>query len=531
MTGGALRVVDSETPGNALRIPPHNYEAERALLGAIMMNNRAFERVSDFLMPEHFADPVNGRLYQLTCELIAQGRQANPVTLRSYVQNDDVLKEPGVKYLATLAAGAVTVINAAEYGRLVYDLFLRRELIDLGESIVNKAFDATPDESAVAQIEEAETSLFNLAEGGAIEGGLEDLDVALDGAMQQAEAAHRRDGELVGLTTGLRDLDDKLAGLHPSDLIILAGRPSMGKTALATRICWSAAEYLKAPKRPEDRGKSVALFSLEMSKAQIGARMLAERAGLNNHSIRAGRLANEDFAKLMQARRDLAGLPLKIDDTPASTVGAIRTRARRLARKKQADAESGLGLIVIDYLQLISAQGRERPENRVQEISAMTRGLKALAKELNVPVIALSQLSRAVENREDKRPQLADLRESGTIEQDSDVVMFVYREQYYLERAEPSRRADESQEHFSDRHTKWHHRLGEVHNVAEIIVGKNRHGPIATVKAQFDGATTAFSDLETVHAPESVSRESGAGGPPPGHPAAEQFSMTWEDER
>jgi len=503
-----LRITDpAESAGNALRTPPHNYEAERARLGAILMNNRAFERVQEFLRADHFADPVNGRIYESCAKLIEQGHQANVVTLKTYLERDDlVVSAGGMKYLASLVAGAVTVINSAEYGKLVYDLYLRRELIDLGENIVNKAFDATVDESAMSQIEDSEQVLFNLASEGTLEGGFQNFSNVLVTAVNLAEAAHRREGALAGVTSGLLDLDKKLGGLHPSDLIILAGRPSMGKTSLATTIAFNAAHYYRTTDRADDRGKHVAFFSLEMSAEQLATRILAERSKINSHLIRTGGLSNDDFSRLVVASQEVNELPLYIDDTPAVTVSTIRTRCRRLARQnKSADGGSGLGLIVIDYLQLIAPSRSERAENRVQEISVMTRGLKALAKELHVPVIALSQLSRAVEQREDKRPQLSDLRESGTIEQDSDVVMFVYREQYYLERGEPSQRPEESSEKFAERHTKWQERCEQAHNIAEVIVAKQRHGPIGTVRVYFDPNYTHFSDLvDQSHLPPPI---------------------------
>ncbi len=504
-----LRITEPADPaGNGLRTPPHNYEAERALLGAVLMNNRAFERVSEFLTPEHFADPANGRIYQACAKLIEQGQLANPVTLKTYLERDDLVNAAGgMKYIAALLSGAVTTINAKDYGRLVYDLFLRRELIAIGEDMVNEAFDSRPDETANDQIEGSEQRLFELASSGTADGGFKTFGKALTDAVNLADAAHRRDGALAGVTTGLRDLDNKLGGFHPSDLIILAGRPSMGKTALATAIAFNAAHYFKTTDRAEDRGKQVAFFSLEMSAEQLATRILAEQAAINSHSIRTGGMSNEEFTRLVAAAQTLEDLPLNIDDTPAVTVSTIRTRCRRLARKRNPGQEAGggLGLIVIDYLQLIASPRSERSENRVQEISAITRGLKALAKELNVPVLALSQLSRAVEQREDKRPQLSDLRESGTIEQDSDVVMFVYREEYYLDRAEPSQRPEEDQAKFSDRHLKWQERLAAVRNLAEAIVAKQRHGPIGIVTLHFEGTFTRFSDyIGPDHLPESL---------------------------
>jgi replicative DNA helicase len=502
----ALRAAETQDAGpGLLRTPPHNAEAERALLGAILLNNRAFERVSDYLLPEHFSDPANARIYAALIKLIEQGHQANPVTLKTYLERDElVIAAGGMKYLAGLANSVVTVINAADYGKLIYDLFLRRELIDLGEEMVNGAFDAQIGETAHDQIETSEQRLFDLASSGHTEGGFKTFGVALRDAIAMAEAAHRREGALAGVTTGLMDLDKKLGGLHPSDLVILAGRPSMGKTALATTIAYNAARYYRTTDRAEDRGKHVAFFSLEMSAEQLANRILAERARINSHDIRTGKLSNDDFDRLVHASGELNDLPLDIDDTPAVTVSAIRTRCRRLARQAKA-GESGLGLIVIDYLQLIAPSRTERTENRVQEISAITRGLKALAKDLKVPVLALSQLSRAVEQREDKRPQLADLRESGTIEQDSDVVMFVFREQYYLERAEPAPKADESEDKFHDRHAKWQERCEQAHNIAEVIVAKQRHGPIGTVKLHFEADFTHFSDhVDSAFLPEQV---------------------------
>jgi replicative DNA helicase len=496
----------ADNAGDILRTPPHNYEAERALLGAILMNNRAFERVSEFLAHDHFADPVNGRIYQACAKLIEQGHQANPVTLKTYLERDDlIIAAGGIKYLASLAAAAVTIINAGDYGKLIYDLFLRRELIALGENMVNDAFESQPDESAMDQIEGSEQRLFNLASTNAAEGGFQSFESALGTAINLAEAAHRREGALAGVTTGLRDLDRKLGGLHASDLLILAGRPSMGKTALATTMAFNAARYYRTTENAEDKGKLVAFFSLEMSAEQLATRILAERSKINSHLIRTGGLSNDDFSRLVTASQELGDLPLYIDDTPAVTVSAIRTRCRRLARQNKTADHHGLGLIVIDYLQLIAPARGERSENRVQEISAITRGLKALAKDLGVPVMALSQLSRAVEQREDKRPQLSDLRESGTIEQDSDVVMFVFREQYYLERGEPSQKPDETSERFHERHIKWQERCELAHNIAEVLVAKQRHGPIGTVKLHFEADFTHFSDhIDDSQLPEQI---------------------------
>jgi replicative DNA helicase len=484
------------TESSAIRVPPHNFEAEQALLGAILLSNRAYERVSEFLRPEHFADPVHGRIFATCGKLIERGQMANPVTLKTYFESDGGLAEiGGIPYLAQLANAVVSVINAEDYGKLVFDLHLRRELIGLGEDMVNTAFAADLDSSATDQIGTAEAKLYDLATTGQTEGGFEAFNTVLVAAVAAAEAAHKRQGKLSGVPTGLVDIDSKLGGLHESDLLILAGRPSMGKTALATNIAFNAASAYREEIDSLGRKKAVdgaitAFFSLEMSAEQLATRILAEQAEIASHKIRQGELANDEFERLVIAAQNLHKLPLFIDDTPALSISAVRTRARRLKR------QHGLGLIVIDYLQLLRGSGATS-ESRVQEVSEITRGLKALAKELSVPVIALSQLSRAVESREDKRPQLSDLRESGSIEQDADVVMFVFREQYYLERAEPGRRPDEAEDKFNDRHARWQQRCEEVWNTAEVIVAKQRHGPVGTVRLSFRGEFTKFGNLAT----------------------------------
>jgi replicative DNA helicase len=493
----------AEDKPQRFRAPPANPEAEQALLGAILTNNKAFERVSEFLESKHFSDPVHAKIYESIAKLLERGQLASPVTLKSYLESDGQLAEVGgAQYLAALARSAVTIINAHDYGQLIHDLYLRRQLIGLGEDMVNEAFAPDLDESAADQIEKAEQNLFELASAGSSEGGFQDFNRAMTEAIRLAEAANQREGKLSGVPTGLVDMDHKLGGLHPSDLIILAGRPSMGKTALATNISFNAAKAYREVidefgKKKVADGAVVAFFSLEMSAEQLATRILSEQTGIPSHKIRQGELSAEDFTALVAASQELQRLKLFIDDTPALTVSAVRTRARRLARTQ------GLGMIVIDYLQLLRASAGSKQENRVQEISDITRNLKALAKELNVPVLALSQLSRAVEQREDKRPQLADLRESGSIEQDADVVMFVFREQYYLERAEPTRRPDESEDKFNDRHDRYVKRLEEVWNTAEAIIAKQRHGPIGTVRLFFDGNITKFGDLaQSDHVPE-----------------------------
>ena len=487
-----------------LRIPPYNTEAEQALLGAMLINNSAYLRVSEFLQPEHFGNAVHGRIFGAIGKLLDRGQIANPVTLKNLFDQDGALTEiGGAQYLARLAGAAVTIINAEDYGRAVHDLYLRRELITVGEEVVNDAFRQDLDDPASEQIERAEKKLFDLATTGEVEGGFRAFGAALTSAIDNAEAAFKRNGKTVGVATGFVDLDRKLGGLHPSDLIVLAGRPSMGKTALATNIAFFAAKNYRPPPAPEVRktaedGAVVGFFSLEMSAEQLATRILAEESGVSSDRIRRGDVSHEDFDKFVQASQRLAAVKLFIDDTPALSVGAVRTRARRLMR------QHGLGLIVVDYLQLLRPSSQARAQdNRVQEISEITRGLKALAKELDVPVLALSQLSRAVEQREDKRPMLADLRESGSIEQDADVVMFIFREEYYLSR-EPSRRPDEAETKFSERYQEWRDRLEKVHGLGEIIIAKQRHGPIGTIKLHFDAETTKFDNhMASDHLPNS----------------------------
>ncbi len=470
------------------RVPPHNYEAEQALLGALLANNEVYNRVSEYLRAEHFADALHGRIYEAIGKLVLRGQIANPVTLKNLFDQDGALAEiGGAQYLVQLAQAVVTVINAEDYGRAIHDLFLRRQLISVGEDIVNESYTYDPDVSAVDQIERSEMRLFNLAEGGQVDGGPKKFNDVLKSALDMAEAAYKRDGHVTGVTTGLRDLDRRLGGLQKSDLVILAGRPSMGKTALATNIGFNAAN---AEKDKETGTKHrVAFFSLEMSAEQLAHRVMAEESGISSDRIRRGEVKSDEFSKIVEAAQRMSNVQFFIDDTPALTVPALRTRARRLKR------QFGLDLIIVDYLQLMRSASAKGSENRVQEISEITRGLKAVAKELEVPVVALSQLSRAVENREDKRPQLADLRESGSIEQDADVVMFVYREQYYHERAEPKQRTDESDDAFFKRTEDWKARGERVHNLADVIIAKQRHGPVGTIVLQFDGAITRFSDL------------------------------------
>ena len=483
---------------------PHNDEAEQALLGALLVNNEKIHIVSGFLLAEQFYQPIHGRIYDAVLKLVERGQMANPVTLKHYFENDDALTDiGGAQYLARLAGSTVTIINAEDYARTVHDLALRRSLISLGEEVVNDAFDYKIDVPATDQIETAEQRLFNLAEAGQAEGGFRPLSDSLTGAITMMEGAYKGDSGVSGISTGLSALDDLLGGLHPSDLLILAGRPSMGKTALATNIAFQAAlNYRVEPdENGEDKrvdGAVVGFFSLEMSAEQLASRLLSEETGISSHRLRRGDISKDDFHKVVEASRRLAKAPFFIDDTPALSVAALRTRARRLLRTQK------LSLIVVDYLQLVRPSGTTKNDNRVQEIGEITQGLKALAKDLNVPVLALSQLSRAVEQREDKRPQLSDLRESGSIEQDSDVVMFIFREEYYLERSEPIRRADEADERFIERYERWKNRLQEVAGIAELFIAKQRHGPIGGLKLQFTSETTKFSTLDSHHGGEDA---------------------------
>jgi replicative DNA helicase len=458
------------------RVAPHSREAEQALLGALLLNNQAYEKVSDFLRGDHFADGVHGRIYKAIQTLVDRGQIADPITLKGYFdQDNDLDSVEGGEYLATLAGSVITVINTEEYGRIIYDLYLRRQLIVLGEDMVNDAHQYDLNCAATGQIESAEQKLFDLATTGQSQRSFYSFATALTQAIETARIAFKRDSHVVGVTTGLLDMDRWLGGLHPSDLVILAGRPSMGKTALATNIAFNAANS-------QQSGGRVAFFSLEMSAEQLAMRLLAQESGVPSDRIRRGEISQDDFPTFVDVSRRLQNLPLFIDDTPGLSVSALRTRARRLKR------QGGLDLIVIDYLQLLQGgESSRRQENRVQEISEITRSLKGLAKELNVPVVALSQLSRAVEQRDDKRPQLADLRESGSIEQDADVVMFVFREEYYESRREPAEG--------TEKHREWQQRMADVYNVAEVIIAKQRHGPVGTVRLFYEGRLTKFGNL------------------------------------
>ncbi|MFN3826187.1 MAG: replicative DNA helicase [Micavibrio sp.] len=470
----------------AYRVMPHNIEAEQGLLGALLVDNRVMERVGDTLKSHHFFHPAHQRIFAAIQKLIDRGQTASPVTLKGYFEQDqDLAQVGGAEYLAELAASVISIINAEDYARTVQELHMRRELILVGEDVVNESFQQKLDEEPLKVLQKAEGRLYELAQTGDTKGGFVSILDSVKVSIQIAEKAFHTDGHVTGVTTGLRDMDEKLGGLHPSDLLILAGRPSMGKTALAVNLAYNAAQAYADSGGKE--GGRVGFFSLEMSSDQLATRILADLSGVSGDAIRKGNFKEDDFRRFAQAAQKLSSVPLYIDDTPALSISAVRSRARRLQRTH------GLDMLVIDYLQLLTGTGsRQSSENRVLEISEITRGLKAIAKELAIPVLALSQLSRAVEQREDKRPMLSDLRESGSIEQDADVVMFVYREEYYLSRSEPS--MDEA-----DKYTKWQEKMGRAHNVAEAIIAKQRHGPIGTVRMYFEPNLTRFSDLDQTH--------------------------------
>lgn len=463
---------------------PHSIEAEQQLLGAILTNNDIFDRVASVITSDHFYDPVHARIYEVASARIAKNNLASPVTLKAFLEDDEGLKElGGPAYLARLAGAAISAFAARDYAQMIYDMAIRRELIGLGDNISTKARKADVKLEPKEQIVEAEQALYKLSEQGQTEKGFVSFLKAVTEAVNTANAAYQREGGLAGISTGLIDLDKKLGGLHPSDLLILAGRPSMGKTSLATNIAFNVAKAYKKGTKPDGsegavEGGVVGFYSLEMSAEQLAARILSEAAEIPSEQIRKGDMTETEFRRFVEAAKSLEACPLFIDDTPALPIAQLAARARRLKRTH------GLDVLIIDYLQLC----RGTADNRVQEIAEISMGMKAIAKELNIPVIALSQLSRTVESRDDKRPQLSDLRESGSIEQDADVVMFVFREEYYAEREKPSDdRLDEM--------AAWQERMERLHGRAEVILGKQRHGPIGTVDLSFEGRFTRFGNL------------------------------------
>jgi replicative DNA helicase len=455
---------------------PNNIEAEQSVIGSILVTNEIFDEISTIISSTNFYDPMHQKIYNAMESLIYKGMLANPITLKNYFEDEkDELDVP--EYLVKITKFSTSVRQAIEYSKIIYDMFVRRELIKISEQTIDSAKINDLDTSGQNIIENSERLLFDLAEKGSFNSSLVKFDDAMKQTIEMASAAYKNEGGIVGVPTGLRDLDDKLGGLHQSDLIIIAGRPSMGKTSLATNIAFNAAKHI------QDSGKksSIAFFSLEMSSEQLSTRILSEQARIGSNDIRRGRISDEQFDQFLETSKNIAELPLFIDETPAISIAAMSNRARRIKRLH------GLDMIVVDYIQLMRGTTYNK-DGRVQEISQITQGLKAIAKELGVPVVALSQLSRQVEQRDDHKPQLADLRESGSIEQDADVVMFVYREGYYLQRKEPREATVE--------HAEWQAKMNEVAHLAEIIIGKQRHGPIGKVTLEFEERFTKFKDTQ-----------------------------------
>ena len=470
---------------------PTNLEAEQAVLAAVLMNNRALESVSEFLLPEHFSHPAHQEIYKLALRQFAVGIPFDVITAKTYLEQQGVLESVGgVEYLTKLSSAGATVVNVEHYGRIVFDNARRRDLISLGQSIIDNAYTEDMDNPVDRQIESTEQKLFNLASTGQSERNMVSLADALKGALKEAEIAYKADGKLSGLTTGLDDIDKSISGLHHSDLIIIAGRPGMGKTTLAMNIAFNAADAIFKGRANEQYKGAVIFFSLEMSDEQLATRVLSSQSKIPASHMREGNLSDEDFMKMSEYSNALSKVPLVIDDTANMSVAMMKTRARRIARQF-----GGIALIVIDYLQLMTSPGGKHSDNRVQELSEITRGLKILAKELDVPVIALSQLSRSVEQRDDKRPILSDLRESGSIEQDADIVMFTYREEYYLKDRSPTNRLSGNASETATQH--WQNRLEQSRNKAEIIIAKNRHGKPETVRLSFTGEYYLFDNLNS----------------------------------
>ena len=456
---------------------PNNIEAEQAVIGSILVSNDIFDEISTIISSINFYDPMHQKIYEAIESLVYKGMLANPITLKNYFEDEkDDLNVP--EYLVKITKFSTSVRQAVEYSKIIYDMFVRRELIKISEQTIDSAKLNELDTNGQTIIENSERLLFDLAEKGSFNSSLIKFDEAMKQTIEMASAAYKNEEGIVGVPTGLRDLDDKLGGLHQSDLIIIAGRPSMGKTSLATNIAFNAAQKL------QDSGKksSIAFFSLEMSSEQLSTRIISEQARISSNDIRRGRISDEQFDKFLETSKNIAELPLYIDETPAISIAAMSNRARRIKRL------FGLDMVVVDYIQLMRGTTFNK-DGRVQEISQITQGLKAIAKELAVPVVALSQLSRQVEQRDDHKPQLSDLRESGSIEQDADVVMFVYREGYYLSRKEPREATVE--------HAEWQAKMNEVAHLAQIIIGKQRHGPIGNVTLEFEERFTKFKDIQS----------------------------------
>ena len=464
---------------NSQKQMPCNIEAEQAVIGSILVSNDIYDEISPIINAQKFFDPIHEKIFETIENLISKGLLANPITLKNHFENNEGLKElGGQEYLIKITKFSTSIKQAIDYANIVQEMHVRRELIKISETVLDEASSTTEvDTSGEEMIQNAEKSLFDLAERGHFNQSFMKFESALKQTIEMAKSAYKNEEGIVGVPTGLIDLDSRLGGMHKQDLIIIAGRPSMGKTALATNIAFHAAKNI------ENKGlkSSVAFFSLEMSSEQLSTRILSEQSRIRSNDIRRGKVSENEFEKFIETSKNIFELPLYIDETPAITIAAISNRSRRIKRL------FGLDLIIVDYIQLMRSSGRKE-YNRVQEISEMTQGLKALAKELDVPVLALSQLSRAVEQRDDKKPQLADLRESGSIEQDADVVMFIYREAYYLERKEPTLGSIE--------HAEWRQKMDEITNLAEIMISKQRHGPTGNVKVEFEAMYTRFKNLE-----------------------------------
>ena len=456
---------------------PNNIEAEQAILGTILVSNEIFDEINTIISNINFYDPMHQKIFAAIESLIYKGMLANPITLKNYFENEkDDLNIP--EYLVKITKFSTSSRQAIEYSKIIYDMYVRRELIKISENTIDTAKQKDLNVSGQNIIENSERLLFDLAEKGSFSSSLIKFDEAMKLTIEMASNAYKNDEGIVGVPTGLRDLDDTLGGLHESDLIIIAGRPSMGKTALATNIAFNAAQRLQA----SGKKSSIAFFSLEMSSEQLSTRILAEQSRIKSNDIRRGRISDEQFDKFIETSKNISELPLYIDETPAISIAALSNRARRIKRLH------GLDMLVVDYIQLVRATNTN--DGRVQEISEITQGLKAIAKELAIPVLALSQLSRAVEHRDDKKPQLSDLRESGSIEQDADVVMFVFREAYYLERKEPRPATVE--------HAEWQAKMNEITSLAEIIIGKHRHGPTRSIMLEFEAMFTKFKDRQNI---------------------------------
>ncbi|RCL03822.1 MAG: replicative DNA helicase [Candidatus Tokpelaia sp. JSC161] len=480
----SLEQIHIEKQITSPRKMPHNIEAEQLLLGALFINNDAFDRVSDFLQAKHFFEPLHATIYKIISKFINAGKHADPVTLKPFIPADKKIGNITVfNYTIRLMGEALTVINAKDYGRIIYDLYIRRSLINIGEDIINTAYDSPMDLPPLRQIENAEKHLFQLAETGKYENGFENFSEALSKAVTMMESALKRSSNLSGLSTHIHALDTCIGGMHPSDLIIIAGRPGMGKTSLATNIGFNIAltyqENIQQKNLHETEGGIVGFFSLEMSSEQLATRIISEQLKISSSKMRNGNITEYEFTKMMQKMQNMQKVPFYIDQTGGISINQLTARARRLKR------QHNLHLLIVDYIQLITTSSRQ--VNRVQEITEITMRLKSLAKELNIPIIALSQLSRQVESREDKRPQLSDLRESGSIEQDADIVLFVYRKEYYMKNREPKVGTEE--------HAQWQSEMESIFGKAEIIIAKQRHGPTGTAELAFQAEFTRFSDI------------------------------------